>query len=167
MASSTYNAVPPLFVRELDGDYRAATPKEILAAASKAAGKLFGRGSVLQAPADSLDFLRAKLAGLEREVFACVYLDSRHRVLAFEILFEGTIDATAVYPREVVKAALKHNAAALILAHNHPSGEPNPSRADEQITARLKEALGLVDVRVLDHIIIGDGHCSLAERGLI
>ena len=108
------------------------------------------------------------MRGYQREVFACLFLDNRHRVIAFEELFFGSIDSAAVHPREVVKAALRHNAAALIFAHNHPSGVAEPSRADELLTRRLKEALALVDIRVLDHLVVGDGEpLSLAERGLI
>ena len=101
-------------------------------------------------------------------MFACLFLDNRHRVIAFDELFSGTIDGAAVHPREVVKRALGHNAAAVILAHNHPSGVAEPSRADEAITRRLKEALATVEIRVLDHLVVGDGEMvSLAERGLI
>ena len=97
-----------------------------------------------------------------------LFLDSRHRVLAFEELFRGTIDGASVHPREVVRRALQHNAAAVIFSHNHPSGVAEPSQADQRITLRLREALGLVDVRVLDHLIVGDGDCcSLAQRGLL
>ena len=109
-----------------------------------------------------------RLRDLPHEVFCCVYLDSRHRFLGFEELFRGTIDGASVHPREVVKRALSRNAAAIILAHNHPSGIPEPSQADEFITRRLKDALGLVDIRLLDHLIVGDSGCeSLAERGLL
>ncbi|MFA5627580.1 MAG: DNA repair protein RadC [Thiohalomonadaceae bacterium] len=126
------------------------------------------RGDALTSPADTRRFLAARLRGYAHEVFAALFLDNRHRVIAFEELFTGTIDGASVYPREVIKRALHHNAAALILAHNHPSGVAEPSRADESITRRLKEALALVDMRVLDHFIIGDGEItSLAERGLI
>lgn len=126
------------------------------------------RGDALQSVADTRRYLTAKLRHEPHEVFACLFLDNRHRVLAFEELFHGTIDGASVHPRQIVKRALYHNAAALILAHNHPSGVAEPSRADEQITLRLKEALALVDVRVLDHFIIGDGEViSFAERGLI
>jgi DNA repair protein RadC len=110
--------------------------------------------------------LALRFAGLEHEVFACIYLDSRHRPIACEELFRGTIDGTSVHTREVVKRALVHNAAAVILAHNHPSGVAEPSQADELITRRLKEALALVDIRVLDHLIVGSGLVeSMAERG--
>jgi len=126
------------------------------------------RGPPLQHPRATRDFLKAHLRDLPHEVFACLYLDNRHRVIAFAEMFRGTIDGTSVYPREVVKAALSHNAAAIIFAHNHPSGIAEPSRADELITRRLKQALELVEIRVVDHFIVGDGDCvSLAERGLV
>lgn len=111
-------------------------------------------------------YLQHKLSSQEREVFACLFLDARHRLLAFEPLFLGSVDRASVHPREVLKRALAHNAAALILAHNHPSGVAEPSDADVNLTRRLKTALELVDVRVLDHMVIGDGQItSLAERG--
>ena len=119
-------------------------------------------------PADSQDFLLARLRDRPHEVFCCLFLDNRHRVLAFEELFRGTIDNTTVYPREVVRQALHRNAAAVILAHNHPSGVPEPSDADRLITRRIRDALELVDVRLLDHFVVGDGACvSLASRGLL
>ena len=126
------------------------------------------RGDALKGAADTRRYLATKLRHQPHEVFACLFLDSRNRVIRFEELFHGTIDGASVHPRQVVKRALHHNAAALIVAHNHPSGIAEPSQADEQITLRLKEALSLVDIRVLDHIIIGDGQTvSLAERGLL
>jgi DNA repair protein RadC len=126
------------------------------------------RGDALSSPDDTRRFLAARLRGYGHEVFAALFLDNRHRVIAFEELFSGTIDGASVHPREVVKRALAHNAAAVILAHNHPSGVAEPSRADESITRRLREALGVVEIRVLDHLIVGDGEItSLAERGLI
>jgi len=119
-------------------------------------------------PAATRRYLSARLRDRAHEVFACLFLDNRHRVIAFEELFRGTLDGASVYPREVVKAALKHNAAALILAHNHPSGVAEPSQADRRITQRLRDALALVDIRVLDHLVIGDGPAtSFAERGLL
>jgi DNA repair protein RadC len=124
------------------------------------------REQALTRPEDAGRFLLAKLRRYPHEVFACLFLDNKHRLLAFEEMFRGTIDGAAVYPREVVRRSLEHNAAALILAHNHPSGVAEPSEADRSITRRLVEALGLVDIRVLDHLVIGDGHwVSLAERG--
>ena len=126
------------------------------------------RGDALSNPDDTRDYLKARLRGYAHEVFACLFLDSRHRVISLDELFHGTIDGASVHPREVVKRALAHNAAAVILAHNHPSGVAEPSESDRLITQRLKEALGLVDIRVLDHFIIGDGRAvSLAERGLM
>jgi DNA repair protein RadC len=125
-------------------------------------------GEPIRSPLDTEAFLTARLRDLPHELFCCLYLDNRHRVLAFEELFRGTIDGTSVYPREVVKQALKVNAAAIILAHNHPSGVAEPSQADERITRRIKAALELVDIRLLDHLVVGDGCCtSLASRGLL
>jgi DNA repair protein RadC len=126
------------------------------------------RGAALTSPADAQGYLAAQLRDRAHEVFACLFLDTRHRVIAFEELFRGTLDGASVYPREVAKAALRHNAAALILAHNHPSGVAEPSAADLAITRRLKDALALLDVRVLDHVIVGDGACvSMAESGVL
>ena len=113
------------------------------------------------------DFLKFKLGNYEREVFAVMILTSKHQLIEYKELFFGTINAASVYPREVVKAVLNENGAAVIFAHNHPSGETEPSQADVAITKRLKEALALIDVQVLDHIVIGDGVTSFAERGLL
>ncbi|MBU2677093.1 MAG: DNA repair protein RadC [Gammaproteobacteria bacterium] len=125
-------------------------------------------GETIRSPADTEAFLMARMRHLDHELFCCLFLDNRHRVLSFDELFRGTIDGTSVYPREVVKEALAINAAAVILAHNHPSGVAEPSQADERITRRLKSALDLVDIRLLDHLIIGDGKAtSLARRGMI
>ena len=124
-------------------------------------------GPPLTSPRLAADYLLAQLRDRDHEVFCCLYLDNRHRLIGFEELFKGTIDGASVHPREVVKQALARRAAAVILAHNHPSGVAEPSRADEAITARLRDALALVDIRVIDHVIVGDGVCvSLAERGL-
>jgi DNA repair protein RadC len=126
------------------------------------------RSPVFDAPAKVKDYLSLRLAGLEHEVFAVLFLDSQHRLLCMEELFRGTLTQTSVYPREVVKRALQLNAGALILAHNHPSGLAEPSRADEFLTQRLKNALQLVDVAVLDHLVVGAGQTvSFAERGLL
>jgi len=114
------------------------------------------------------NYLKLKLARLEHEVFFVIFMTNRHRVIAFEELFRGTIDGAAVHPREVIKRVLHHNAAAVIVAHNHPSGVPAPSHADRAITDRLRSSLELIDVRLIDHIIIGDGNpFSFAEAGLI
>jgi len=126
------------------------------------------RGDVLSSPAMTRDYLLAQLRAYPHEVFACLFLNNRHQVISFDKLFNGTIDGASVYPREVVKQALGHNAAAVIFAHNHPSGIAEPSEADRQLTRRLKSALELVDIRVLDHFVIGDNYAvSFAERGLI
>lgn len=126
------------------------------------------RQAALSGPGDCARYLQGRLGDLEHEVFGCVFLDNRHRVLRFEVLFRGTVDGASVHPREVVKRALALNAAALILAHNHPSGVCEPSTADRQITERLRDALALVDIRVLDHFIIGtDPPLSFAEQGLL
>lgn len=125
-------------------------------------------GELIRSPQDTETFLKARMQHLDHELFCCLYLDNRHRVLRFDELFRGTIDGTSVYPREVVKEALAVNAAAVILAHNHPSGVAEPSQADERITKRLKSALDLVDIRLLDHLIVGEGAAtSLASRGLL
>ena len=122
----------------------------------------------LSSPQAVRDYLRLTLSDKEHEVFMCIFLDAQNRVLASEELFRGTLTQTSVYPREVVKAALKHNAAAVILAHPHPSGVAEPSRADEALTQALKQALALVDVKVLDHFVIAAGSAvSFAERGLL
>lgn len=126
------------------------------------------RHGALNNPQSTRNFLQIRLRHYHHEVFACLFLDNRHRVICFEELFSGTIDGASVYPREVVKRALRHNAAAIILSHNHPSGVAEPSQADRNITRRLVDALALVDIRVLDHIVIGDGESvSFAERGLL
>jgi DNA repair protein RadC len=126
------------------------------------------RGTHLSSPKVTRDYLSLKLGTLEREVFAVIFLDKRHRLISYQEMFQGTIDGASVHPREVVKEALKQNAAAVILAHPHPSGVAEPSQADELITNRLKDALGLIDVRILDHIIVAGGDTiSFAERGLL
>lgn len=132
------------------------------------ASRLRKPGHALTCSDSTRTYLRLQLAEREHEVFAILYLDNQHRVIAFEELFRGTIDGAAVYPREVVKAALRHNAAAVILTHNHPSGNEEPSTADQAITDRLKRALQTVDIRVLDHVIVaGMRTTSFAERGMI
>jgi DNA repair protein RadC len=125
-------------------------------------------GPAVGSPQATREFLLAQLRDRPYEVFCCMHLDTRHRLIAFEELFRGTLDSASVHPREVVRQVMAHNSAALILAHNHPSGVAEPSRADELITQRLRESLALLDVRVLDHFVVGDGTClSFAERGLI
>ena len=125
------------------------------------------RGDPLNDPDAVRFYLTSKLRDYRFEVFSCLFLDTRHRVIEYEELFKGTIDGASVHPREVVRRALYHNAAAVIFAHNHPSGVAEPSQADERITGKLKDALNLIDVRVLDHFVIGDQVVSFAERGLL
>src|SRR4030095_2054065 len=125
-------------------------------------------GPVLSAPSAVRDYLQLSLHARGHEVFVCIFLDAQHRVITCDELFRGTLAQTSVYPREVVKAALKHNAAAVIFSHNHPSGIAEPSRADELLTQALKQALALVDTRVLDHFVVaGSQLVSFAERGLL
>jgi DNA repair protein RadC len=143
------------------------TALEVLSKAADIIGKKLNRHSVFTCPQATKDYLTYKLAPYEREVFCVLLLDSQHRLIEYRELFYGTIDATAVYPREVVKLVLEHNAAAVIFAHNHPSGVAEPSTADKHITEKLKSALALIDVRVLDHIVVGETLVSFAERGLI
>jgi DNA repair protein RadC len=136
--------------------------------ARRALGETLASGDALATPGAVRDFLRLTLAGREQEVFLAVFLDAQHRVIATEEPFRGTLTQTSVFPREIVKSALKHNAAALIFAHNHPSGVAEPSQADQILTETLKRALALVDVKVLDHFIVGRGTAmSFAERGLL
>ena len=124
------------------------------------------RDSALENPQAVRDYLKSLLRHEPHEVFGCLFLDSKHRMLAFEVLFRGSIDSASVYPRQVVKRALAHNAAAVIFCHNHPSGITEPSQADRTLTKRLIEALGLIEVRVLDHFIVGDGQpLSMVEHG--
>jgi len=126
------------------------------------------RGDPLESPDVTEQYLKSALRDHPNEVFACLFLDTRHRVIAFEELFHGTIDGATVYPRVVAEKALRHGAAALIVAHNHPSGVSEPSLADQAITRRLKDALALLDIRLLDHFVVGEGAAvSMAARGLL
>ena len=158
----------PLFVRDQRRRYRPANADQVIEAARQVVDQRMQRGTSFSDPSVARGFFRDKLAGLEREVFAVVFLDSRHRMIDYAELFFGTIDGAAVHPREVVRQALLHNAGALLIAHNHPSGSPEPSAADRALTARLKQALALIDVRLLDHIVVGGAMTtSLAERGWV
>jgi DNA repair protein RadC len=151
-----------------EGGYRIASAEEILDAARRALSARVKRGTSLTSPKLVRDFLSLQLGALEHEVFCVAYLDNRHRLIEFVQLFRGTIDGASVHPREVVKQALQLNAAAVIFAHPHPSGIAEPSQADELITHRLREALALVEIRVLDHLIVAGGDVvSLAERGVL
>ena len=162
---------PPFKINEHSNTYTTARPvtaDELISATRELIATRFSRGTVLSSPDESRDYLIIQLAEYEHEVFACLFLDNRHRVIEFRRLFRGTIDGCSVHPREVVKTALLLNTAAVIFAHNHPSGVAEPSRADITLTKRLQDALGLVDVRVLDHIVVGGAETvSFAERGLL
>jgi len=150
------------------GDAKLAQLKAALELARRALREEISSRDALASPRAVRDYLRLALAGREQEVFMLVLLDAQHRVIASEELFRGTLTQTSVYPREVVKCALKHNAAAVIFAHNHPSGVAEPSHADEILTRSLKSALALVDIQVLDHFIVaGARSMSFAERGLL
>jgi len=150
------------------GSAKYAQLQAVLEMAKRHFEEILQRGDALTSPDITRAYLSAQLRGYSYEVFACLFLDNQHRVIQLDELFRGTIDSTSVYPREVVKKALFHNAAAVIFAHNHPSGIAEPSTADKNITEKLKQALALFDIRVLDHFIIGDGRpYSLAEHGLI
>jgi DNA repair protein RadC len=139
-----------------------------IAAALRILSARMNSGPIFDSPNGVKDFLRLKLATLGHEVFSVLFLDSQHRLIEFRDMFAGTLAQTSVYPREVVRAALSLNAGAVVLAHNHPSGTPEPSRADEFLTQTLKSALALVDVRILDHVVVGlSGTVSFAERGLL
>jgi DNA repair protein RadC len=140
---------------------------EILDQAAEIISNRYLRGDVLTSPQATKEYLTYKIGNYDREVFAVLLLDNQNRLLKFEELFFGTIDSASVYPREVVKSVLSINAAAVIFAHNHPSGNTTPSESDKRITQRLKDALALIDVRVLDHFIVGSDCISFAERGLI
>lgn len=166
--SNAHNETSELLIRDALGQYRLATPDEVLQAARQVIGRRVRRGTSMSSPQTVRDYLRTKLAEREHEVFVTLLLDTQNRLIEYIELFRGTLAQTSVYPREVVKIALAKNAAAMILAHNHPSGVPEPSRADELLTQSLKQALSLVEVRVLDHFIVAGAEIvSFAERGLL
>jgi DNA repair protein RadC len=151
-----------------DGSSRPATREGIITAAREHMSRRVRCGTQLPSPKATREYLSLKLGTFEREVFAVIFLDKRHRLISYQEMFHGAIDGASVHPREVVKEALRQNAAAVILAHPHPSGVAEPSQVDEVITRRLKDALGLVDINILDHIIVAGGDTtSFAERGLL
>jgi DNA repair protein RadC len=154
-----------LFIQTLSGDYHPAHNDDIIAEATDIYNQYLSRGTALTHPDDAKKYIKLKLVHYEYEVFMALFLDNQHRVISCDELFRGTINSANVYPREVVKAALFHNAAALIIAHNHPSGLSEPSQADLHITQKLKAALDLVDIRLLDHLICGSDVYALAEHG--
>ena len=150
------------------GQAKVAELSAILEICQRVLSQRMAERSVINSPSTTRQYLQLHFRGLQREEFACLFLDTRHRVLTLETLFQGTIDSAAIYPREVVKRALELNAAAVIISHNHPSGDPQPSESDIRITHEIRDALKLLDIRLLDHIVIGKGEVvSLAEHGLI
>lgn len=155
-------------IRDIEGEYRQANAQEIVQEARRLLSSKVRRGTCLSSPALVRDFLSLRMAELGHEVFSVLFLDAQHRLIEYQTMFRGTLTQTSVYPREVIKVALAHNAAAVILAHNHPSGHGEPSKADELLTQTLQSALTLVDVKVLDHMIVAGGEVtSFAERGLL
>lgn len=165
MSSSSFFS---LYVRDGRRRYQPASADQILEAARQVVDLRMQRGTAFTSPQVVKEFLQTKLAGYEREVFAVLFLDTRHRLLDYAELFYGTIDGSEVHPRVVVREALMRNSAAVIAAHNHPSGNPEPSAADRAVTAQLKQALALVEVRLLDHFVVaGAATVSLAERGWV
>lgn len=156
---------------EVAGTYLVTSPvteTDIITMAKRFARRKLAKGRKITQPSQAFEHLQLLLQDYEHEVFSVLFLDSQHRVIRFEELFRGTIDAASVYPREVLKAALAYNAAAVILVHNHPSGDPEPSDADRHITHCLQKVLGMVDVQVIDHIVVGNEGCeSFAELGYL
>ena len=168
ISSAAAAAADALLVRDVDGQYRPARAEEVLSQARRVLSQRVRRGATMSSPQAVKDHLRLEIGALEHEVFCVLFLDAQHRIIVLKQMFRGTVTQTSVYPREVVREALAQNAAAVILAHNHPSGAPEPSRADEYLTQTLKTALALVDVRVLDHLVVaGADVVSFAERGLV
>lgn len=158
----------PLYVRSPSGRYQAATDSQVLAAARIAAESLISERAAMGNPQAVKRYFQAKLSGMGHEIAAVLYLDSQFKVIRYMEMSHGTLTQASVYPREIVKTALRLNAAAIIMSHNHPSGVPEASEADLALTRHLKTALGLIDVRLLDHIIVtGKGANSLAEKGQI
>ena len=156
-------------VSETIAQYQGLTPEIIINIAAEIfKEKAASRGTAVTSPSQTMEYLKHTIGTRNREVFHVIYLDTRHRVIESEDLFTGTIDGASVHPRVLAERALRLNAAAVIVAHNHPSGVPEPSLADQAITRRLKDALGLLEIRLLDHFVIGDGEpVSMASRGMI
>ena len=152
-----------LFIQDTSGVYIPAPKEAIFSAAKQLSSSQLRRGARINSSSLARKAIGFKLSGLQCEIFACLFLDSQYRLLAFQEMFRGTINATTVYPREIIKRALELNAAAVILAHNHPSGEVNPSHLDLELTRKLTEALEFFDIRVLDHLVIGNTVLSMAD----
>jgi len=156
-----------LYIQDHHGVYLPAPKETVLSEAKRLSSYQLRRGAFISTSAVARDAVRHRLAGHECEVFACLFLDSQHRILAWLEMFRGTINSATVHPREVVKEALQLNAAAVILVHNHPSGYPQPSDKDVELTIKLKSILQVIDVHVLDHLVVGDEVISFADLGLL
>jgi len=156
-----------LFVQDQDGQYSPAPKKLVLTEANKLSGYRLRRGTLIVSSDAAKSVIGYKLQNKQSEIFACLFLDSGHRVLAFKEMFQGSINKATVHPREVVKEALQINAAAIIFAHNHPSGDSKPSDQDIALTEILKKILNVIDVRVLDHLVVGEEIFSFADQGLL
>jgi DNA repair protein RadC len=145
------------------------TKSELISLATHLVGTLFAQGELITSPTDTIQFLTLKLAPLEREVFAVIFLDNRHRIIMYEEMFQGTISSANVFPREIIKRALELNSSALIISHNHPSGVSSPSESDKLITTHIKQSCDLLQIRLLDHILIGSSTdtFSFAEHGIL
>jgi DNA repair protein RadC len=156
-----------LFVQDQDGQYSPAPEKLVLTEANRLSGYRLRRGTMIASSDAAKSVIGYKLRDKQNEIFACLFLDSGHRVLAFKEMFQGSINKATVHPREVVKEALQSNAAAIIFAHNHPSGDSKPSDQDIALTEILKKILNIIDVRVLDHLVIGEEIFSFADQGLL
>jgi DNA repair protein RadC len=154
-----------LFIQDNSGVYIPAPKETVLSAARQLSGSRLRRGARINSSNLAREAIGYKLSGHQYEIFACLFLDSQHRVLAFQEMFRGTVNSTTVHPREIIKEALRLNAAAVILAHNHPSGEIEPSKLDLELTRKLTEILKVVDVRVLDHLVIGNSVLSMSDSG--
>lgn len=154
-----------LYIRDEGGAYLPA-PKEVIFTEAKRLSKsLLKRGAVMKSAVYAKEAIQCKFSGYQFEMFACIFLDSKHRILEFQEMFRGSVNCATIHPREVVKEALRVNAAAVILVHNHPSGEIDPSQPDIELTTKLKDILQVIDVKVLDHLIVGDTILSMADSG--
>ncbi|MCX5871086.1 MAG: DNA repair protein RadC [Deltaproteobacteria bacterium] len=156
-----------LYIQDEDGTYLPASKEAIFNAAKRLSSLHVRRGAFIQSSDNAKEAIRHKLNNYQYEMFACLFLNSKHRVLAFQEMFRGSINCATIHPREVVKEALRLNASAVILAHNHPSGETEPSTQDIELTNKLKEILRVVDVRLLDHLVVGDTVLSMADSGYL
>ena len=156
-----------LYIQDQDGTYQPAPKDVVFKEAHRLSGHLLRRGVIINSSVAAKAVIQLRLNAYECEVFACLFLDSKHRVLAWQEMFRGSVNAATVHPREVVKEALRLNAAAVVLAHNHPSGDNTPSPQDIELTRKLKDILRVIDVKVLDHLVVGEEITSMADLGLV